>query len=103
MANVKTSAEGAATALDGTELIRGVQSAANVKITADQQADRAIKRPGTVTAKTAGYTLLTTDSGSTFTNAGAAGAVALTLPAAAAGLRYRAQVSAAQTFGFTAS
>src|SRR5437870_1797931 len=39
MADTKTSAETAASALTGAELIRGVQSAANVKITAAQIAD----------------------------------------------------------------
>jgi hypothetical protein len=36
MADVKTSAESAASALDGTELIRGVQGGGNVKITGTQ-------------------------------------------------------------------
>jgi hypothetical protein len=36
MADVKTSAESAAAALDGTELIRGVQAGGNVKITGTQ-------------------------------------------------------------------
>jgi hypothetical protein len=41
-----------------------------------------------VQAKTADYTITTDESGTIFTNDGAGGAVVLTLPAAAAGLRY---------------
>lgn len=101
--SLKTSAENAAATLDGTELIRAVQSTANVKATVDQIATRTVAKARTVTAKTAGYTLVTADSGGHFTNTGAAGAVALTLPAAASGLVYSAEVTAAQTFGFTAA
>jgi hypothetical protein len=42
MADTKTSAETAASALDGTELVRGVQGGGNVKITAAQIADYAL-------------------------------------------------------------
>ena len=41
-----------------------------------------------VTAKTSNYTVLNTDTGTTFTNTGAAGTVNFTLPTAAAGLWY---------------
>lgn len=40
MSNTKTSAENAAAALDGTEIIRGVQAGANVKLTVNQVVDR---------------------------------------------------------------
>jgi hypothetical protein len=49
-----------------------------------------------VSAKTANYTVLTTDSATVFTNEGAAGAVTFALPAATVGLNYRFQVMAAQ-------
>lgn len=51
-------------------------------------------------AKTADYTVLATDNGTTFTNRGATGAVVLTLPAPFAGGHYRALVHAAQNFSF---
>lgn len=50
----------------------------------------------TVEAKTAAYTVTTTDNGKTFTNEGASGAVAFSLPAATVGLWYRFVVKAAQ-------
>lgn len=50
-----------------------------------------------VTAKTSNYTLLATDSGTVFTNAGAAGSVSFTLPTAAAGLEYTIIATTAQT------
>lgn len=46
MADTKTSLEAAAAALDGTELIRGVQAGANVKMTAQAIAARALLDPG---------------------------------------------------------
>lgn len=49
-------------------------------------------------AKTAAYTILASDNGTTFTNRGASGSVTLTLPAPFANARYRAVVHAAQTF-----
>ena len=48
------------------------------------------------TAKTAAYTVLTTENGTGFTNTGAAGAITLTLPAATVGLHYYFRVSVAQ-------
>lgn len=48
------------------------------------------------TAKTANYTVTANDSGSGFTNAGAAGAVTFALPPAVVGLHYYFRVSAAQ-------
>jgi len=47
-------------------------------------------------AKTTDYAVETTDSGKTFTNAAAGGAVIFTLPAAVVGLRYQFFVQAAQ-------
>jgi len=47
-------------------------------------------------AKTAAYTVKAEESGTGFTNAGAGGAVVLTLPAATVGLNYYFRVSAAQ-------
>jgi hypothetical protein len=49
-----------------------------------------------VSIKTAAYTVLDTDVGTTFTTEGASGAVTFTLPAATVGLWYRFQVGAAQ-------
>jgi|694.fasta_scaffold01648_7 hypothetical protein len=46
--------------------------------------------------KTADYTVTVGDSGRTFTNTGAAGAVTFALPAAVAGLKYRFRVGVAQ-------
>ena len=50
----------------------------------------------TVEAKTAAYTVTANDVGKTFTNAGASGAVAFSLPVATVGLWYRFKVQAAQ-------
>ncbi|MBP7570781.1 MAG: hypothetical protein KBA95_12040 [Acidobacteria bacterium] len=50
----------------------------------------------TVAAKTAAYTVTAADNGTTFTNAGASGAVTFTLPPATVGLWYRFVVKAAQ-------
>lgn len=50
----------------------------------------------TVEAKTANYTVKTTDNGKVFTNTGAAGAVTFALPAAEIGLRYTFVVGATQ-------
>lgn len=47
-------------------------------------------------AKTANYTVLATENGTGFTNAGAAGAVTFALPAATVGLHYYFAVRAAQ-------
>lgn len=47
-------------------------------------------------AKTASYTVLATDQGTLFTNAGAGGAVTFTLPTLQAGLMYWFQAQAAQ-------
>lgn len=49
-----------------------------------------------VSAKTAAYTVLTTDNGGTFTNTAASGAVTFSLPAATVGQWYRFVVKAAQ-------
>jgi hypothetical protein len=50
-----------------------------------------------VEAKTANYTVVrATDTGKTFTNAGASGAITFALPAATVGQRYRFVVKAAQ-------
>lgn len=46
--------------------------------------------------KTADYTVTVGDSGKTFTNTGASGAVTFALPAAVAGLKYRFRVGVAQ-------
>lgn len=48
------------------------------------------------TAKTAAYTILTTENGTGFTNTGASGAVTLSLPAATVGLHYYFYLGAAQ-------
>ena len=53
---------------------------------------------GTVTAKTANYTVLASETNNTFTNAGAVGSVTLTLPTPASGLQYTFICAAAQTF-----
>jgi hypothetical protein len=50
----------------------------------------------TVTAKTANYTVLTTDHETCFTTVGAAGTVVFALPAATVGLEYYFRVGAAQ-------
>lgn len=50
----------------------------------------------TTAVKTADYTVTVGDSGKTFTNTGAAGAVVFALPAAVAGLKYRFRVGVAQ-------
>jgi len=50
----------------------------------------------TVTAKTANYTVLTTDTHTVFTTVGASGAVTFALPAATVGLEYFFRVGAAQ-------
>lgn len=50
----------------------------------------------TVQTKTADYTVLVTDSGRTFSTAGASGTVTFAMPAAVPGLRYRFRVGAAQ-------
>lgn len=57
----------------------------------------------TVTAKTGNYTVLAADSGTLFTNTGAAGTVVFTLPTAAAGLHYYFYVDAVQTVQATAA
>lgn len=53
-----------------------------------------------VSAKTANYTVTAAESGTLFTNAGASGTVVLALPAAVAGLHYRALVRASQALRF---
>ena len=50
----------------------------------------------TTAVKTADYTVTVGDSGKTFTNTGAAGAVTFAMPAAVAGLKYRFRVGVAQ-------
>lgn len=47
-------------------------------------------------AKTAAYTITTAENGTGFTNAGAPGAIVLSLPPATVGLHYYFRVSAAQ-------
>lgn len=54
------------------------------------------KEPNAVAAKTAAYTVTAAESGKRFTNTGASGAIAFTLPAAAIGLEYWFWVGAAQ-------
>ena len=49
-----------------------------------------------IVTKTAAYTVKTSDVGKTFTNTGASGAIAFTLPAATVGLWYRFCVGVAQ-------
>lgn len=56
-----------------------------------------------VVAKTADYTVTSADSGTVFTNRGAAGAVNFTLPTIAKGLRYRFYSEAAQTITITST
>lgn len=56
-----------------------------------------------VIAKTADYTVTTTDNNTIFTNKGAAGAVNFTLPTIAKGLRYRFFVEADQNVTVTAA
>ena len=50
----------------------------------------------TTSVKTADYTVTVGDSGKTFTNTGAAGAVTFAMPASVAGLKYRFRVGVAQ-------
>jgi hypothetical protein len=50
----------------------------------------------TVADKTANYTVTTADNGAILTNAGAAGAITFSLPAATVGMAYRFAVGAAQ-------
>ncbi len=54
------------------------------------------RAPVEVQAKTAAYTIKTSENGTAFTNTGASGAVTLTLPAATPGLQYDFRVSVAQ-------
>jgi hypothetical protein len=61
------------------------------------------KGPVSVEAHTADDTLLAAETGSIHTNGGAAGAVILTLPAAAAGLEFDFYVDAAQTLTIDAA
>lgn len=56
-----------------------------------------------VIAKTADYTVLTTDNGAIFTNQGASGAVNFTLPAIARGLHYQFCCEADQSLTITAA
>lgn len=56
-----------------------------------------------VIAKTADYTVLTTDNGAIFTNQGASGAVNFTLPAITRGLHYQFCVEADQNLTITAA
>lgn len=56
----------------------------------------------TISAKTADYAVATSDTGTLFTNTGAAGAVVFTLPTADPGLVYYFNVQVAQTFTITA-
>lgn len=56
-----------------------------------------IEAGGTVTAYTADHTVTAGETGATFTNAGASGAVIFTMPTPAAGLFYTFIVAAAQT------
>lgn len=63
----------------------------------------ATAKTGVVTlSETTAYTVLVGDSGTHFDNIGATGSVVLTLPTAAAGLRYCGAVYAAQTLEFLA-
>lgn len=50
----------------------------------------------TVQAKTAAYTILASENGTCFTNTGASGTFAITLPSAALGLHYYFAIGAAQ-------
>lgn len=56
----------------------------------------------TITAKTAGYNVLSGDSQTVFTNTGASGSVTFTLPTASAGLEYFFYIDAVQTVVVTA-
>lgn len=67
----------------------------STKILVDIDPD-GIGKTGTTAVKTADYTVTVGDSGKTFTNTGAAGAVVFALPAAVAGLKYRFRVGVAQ-------
>lgn len=58
--------------------------------------DRSLLALRAVTAKTANYTVLTTDSGNALTTVGASGTVTFSLPAAVVGLEYLFRVGAAQ-------
>lgn len=49
-----------------------------------------------IVSKTADYTILTSESGTTYDNTGATGAIVLTLPTPAKGLTYKFTVTAAQ-------
>ena len=64
MTDTKTSAEIAATTLDGTEIIRGVQVGANVKVTVNQIATNILARAVTaVNTRTGAVVLSSTDVG----------------------------------------
>lgn len=95
-----------ANSLAGTTLNSGVTASSLTSFgSAPTLSSPIINTPNTklkVTAKTADYTLLTTDSGQVFTNAGAAGTVNFTLPVAAAGLYYEIIATAAQTVALVA-
>lgn len=54
----------------------------------------------TIADKTTNYTALSTELGTLFTNAGAAGTVVISLPAAVVGMQYRGLVRAAQALRF---
>lgn len=82
MADTKISAESAAAALSGTEVMPGVQSAANVKISAAQMLAYVIANMLSVNAQTGTtYTFVSADRGKLVTQSNAA-AVADTLPQA---------------------
>jgi len=56
-----------------------------------------VEAGGTVTAYTASHTVTSAETGTTFTNSGAAGAITFTMPTPAAGLVYTFIVATAQT------
>lgn len=60
-----------------------------------------IAQTRTVVAKTANYAIQTSDSGTIFTNEGAAGFIALQLPAPSAGLEYEFVIVAPKTLRVT--
>lgn len=114
MADKKTSDETAAAALDGTELVRGVQSAANVKMTVDQfltyivgsatNAEKIRDTMGTALVAGTGMTITVNDAGDTITLASSTGsstldAYALSSSASLTSSQYYKHVQADATSG----
>lgn len=96
--NVYGDAAGEVTATPNTNLVGLALSAATGagSVLEVERLDGALRGQAVVEAHTAAYAATTADTGKTFTNKGAAGEVDFTLPVAAAGLKFRFSVLAAQ-------